>query len=604
MARGVRKAAAKRRHRGKPKPARTKPRAKPKAKAKPATAGAITRRAAQRLIARSIGVRDPNRAFEPIERDPGLLSLVIEAAPTASAATLRQHLEQVYGDVNLERLFPGYRAGEDIPSLRNYYVATLPAVSLSSLIANPHDIAYAAVEKGLVAGAEPDLPASPLNVICKDPRAESHPDKRWSLTQMRVPRAWNKLADAGKDRGGGITIGHIDTGITNHALLSRQTNPIGGFDEIRGTPRGEDPLPSGQSSALGEFFGHGTQTASIIAADPGTNSTELSGIAPDAKLEPMRVTRSVVLVSPSIAAQGIDRAVRQNCDILSISLGGVTGTGVWAAIRNAYARDMLICCAAGQCVPVVVCPALYPQSIAVGGARRRTDAGGGIMEGPWSRSAWGRLDIAASAENVWNATASRLLPSEGTKQSEGTSFAAPAVAAIGALWLRFHDDKGLKARYRRRTALNRVFRQVLAASARMTPYWPDHGWGPGIVDAEAALNASLPPPGPLIPMPQFLLDNDQPDLFGLFERIFWDQPAAAIRAVLGRMFGAADPEALRDQLQLYGGELTRLLQQTEENFDRVRDAVAAEAQGQADRAAEAAHHVAQSASDKLRSVFG
>jgi subtilisin family serine protease len=600
MARSVRKAAAKRRHRGKPKP-RAKPKAK--AKAKPAATGAITRRGTQRLIARSIGTRDPNRVFEPIARDPSLLSLVIEAAPTASAATLRRHLEQVYGDVMLGRLFPDYRAGEDIPSLKNYYVATLPAVSLNTLIANPHDLAYAAAMKGVVNSVDPDLPASVVNALCKDENAESHADKRWSLKQMRVPQAWAKLADAGKDRGGGVTIGHIDTGIANHALISRQTNPISGFDEIRGTASGVDPLPEADP-ARAEFFGHGTQTASIISADPGGDASEMSGIAPDAKLEPFRVTRSVVLLSPSIIAQGIQRAVRQNCDILSISLGGATLGGVWAAIRNAYAQNMLICCAAGQCEPVVVCPALYPESIAVGGACLRTDNVGVIYEVPWSRTAMGRLDIAASAERVWNAFPSGTAPFTRTRESQGTSFAAPAVAAIGALWLRFHDDKGLKSLYTGRTALNRVFKHALADSARHTTGWPDRGWGPGIVDAEGVLNAHLPPGGPLIPQPQFLLQNDQPDTLGAFERVFWDQPPDAIQAVLGRMFDAANPEALREQLRQFGGELTQLLQRSRENFERVRDAVAAEAQGQADRAAEAARNVAQSASDKLRSVFG
>jgi len=596
---------------------RPAPQKKPaRAKSKPKRSVASSIVAAERQLARRIGLPREARLVEPIARDPDQLSIIIEAEPGISSTVLRRHLEDVYGDVILERLFPQYRPGQDIPSMQNYHVATLPNVSVGGLLANPYDIGYAAIRKGVVAGAEPDVHT--LSSLCKASDAQLHNgDERWSLRQMRVPEAWILLDFARKSRGGGIKIGQPDTGLTTHELLVRLTSPIAGFDEVRDTAPGVDPLPPVDSSRA-EFLGHGTQTASIIAADPEVMASVItdprlrdmmmSGIAPDAVVWPYRVTRSVFIGRAGDLAKGIAHAVYDNCDIISISLGGTAVQGVWAAIRNAYANNMLICCAAGQCEPIVISPAVLPQSISVLGCRLHTDGSGAIIdEKRWKPSAWGKVEIAASAEKVWNCLPTDPSGPNGAfharVQSEGTSFAAPAVAAIGALWLKFHEDKGLKSRYSRAMALNRVFKQVLKDSARRPAGWL-HGWGPGIVDAGAVLNAPLPPVGPRLSMPAFLMQHDQPDLFALFEGIFWDQPAAAVHAVLGRMLNAATPDDLRRSLHQFGGELILLMRQAQERFDQVRDAVAAEAQGQADRAREAAQNLAESASHKLRSVFG
>jgi hypothetical protein len=259
-------------------------------------------------------------------------------------------------------------------------------------------------------------------------------------------------------------------------------------------------------------------------------------------------------------------------------------------------------------VPFVISPAVFPQSISCGGCRLRTDDSGAVIdEQLWQPCAHGKLDIAGSAEKVWNCFALDSSGPGGTfvgrMQSEGTSFAAPAVAAIGALWLKFHEDKSLKDLYRGSMTLNAAFKKVLKDSARRPSDWR-RGWGPGIVDAGAVLDAPLPSPGPQLPPLQRLMQNDQPDLFALFEAIFWDQPAAAVHAVLGRMLHAANPEQLRTALHQFGGELVVLLRAAQEHFDQVRDAVAAEAQGQADRAVAAGQRLAENASQRLRSVFG
>jgi hypothetical protein len=178
--------------------AAAKPKRAAKARAKPKGKKAPKKLDAEQRLARRIGLPREARIVEPVAFDPDVLSIVIEAAPEASPAGLRQHLERVYGTVVLSRLFPDFRAGEDIPSLRNYYVAVLPTIPLSRLMVNPHDVGYAALQKGVVASAQPNIPPPPTRVRSArtpTPRAIRTGAGRWTRCACRRPgRSWRTRA--------------------------------------------------------------------------------------------------------------------------------------------------------------------------------------------------------------------------------------------------------------------------------------------------------------------------------------------------------------------------------------------------------------------------
>lgn len=543
--------------------------------------------------------------------DDASLRIIVEAARGVAPAALRAHLHRVYGTVSVERLFPIYDAGADIPSLQDFHVVTLTGLRADALAANPFDIAYASLMKGVVAGAEPDI--SLMSVFdCSDPTARPHNDRRWALKQIRAKEAWDIMAAAGKDLGGGIKIGHPDTGFTFHARMANKFDIANGRDFIRNIPGGMDPLPD--AGRIGEETGHGTKTASIIVGrDPDPAQIGVTGIAPDATIMPLRVTRSVALGMPSRLAKAVYWAQRHGCDILSISLGGVTGAGVYCAIRNAYAHDMLICCAAGQCIPQVLFPAVYNESIACGGSRLRFVDGQSI-ESYWTPSARGPIDIAAPAEVVWRcgpgvnsdeplAAGTAADPFTATGNGEGTSFAAPAVAAVGALWLKFHEDKNLRRRYIGAMSLNRVFRRILGDTARQPPGWEAWHWGRGILDAAAVLREPLPPGGLRVPMAEFLANIDQISHMAQWTRMFSGLPPNNVGNVLARMLGAANPTELEAKLKQFGLELAYLMAGAPARFAALRRAIAADAADTAHRTAEAAQGFADRASDRLRSIL-
>lgn len=546
---------------------------------------------------------------------PRGLRLVIEAERGIDIATLTRHLRQVYGTVQVEKSFPHYQPGIDIPCLQDYHFVTLPGLDADRLLANPFDIAYAAIKKGLVKGAEPEPPSAEFSPHCHDRFAEHHDDHRWSLKAMNVPAAWDRLQSAGKNLGGGIRIGHPDTGVTFHARMLGSYDLAASVDFVRQTSPAIDPLPPrGDINWRLEVPGHGTMTSSVILArDPSTPPTQMAGIAPDATVVPTRVTRSVALSFFGHLAQGLDHAWQNSCRVVSVSLAGVTGSITHAALRNCDSRGLLVCCAAGNCVPYVLAPAVHKEAIACGGTRLR-DHGNGPSEAFWSPSADGPISIAAPAELVWVCEAATATagparagtpddPFDGVSDEEGTSFAAAAVAAIAALWLKFHEDKDLLGRYHRRRPLSDVFKEILRNTARRPSHWRAHGWGPGIIDAAAILDAPLPDAGPLHANVDYLLQFDQPDDLDLWYRLFWDLPQDAVRRMLMRLLRVIDEAELRQHLHAVNLELTWLLRNDARHFHDLRNAVAAEADNAADQVAAAAANLAQRASNKLRSML-
>jgi thermitase len=321
-------------------------------------------------------------------------------------------------------------------------------------------------------------------------RADADPgtgDCEWSPRALRVPEAWSLFES--RAPGEGVTVGHPDTGYTEHPELPARALLAGkGFDFQDDDADPRDPL----SNRPLQHPGHGTSTASLIVSprgrQPGLDGPAfVSGVAPGARLIPLRVTTSVVLWSTRRLTRAIRHAVSHEAHVISISLGGPTpSVALRNAVREAEQAGVIVLCAAGNEVRFVVFPAAYDEVIAVAASRADDRVWPGSCRGP-------AVDITAPGSSVWRARAVRRDDERvfSVERGSGTSYAVAQVAGIAALWLSLHGRASLIARYGK-AHLGRIFRAILQDTCRTPPGWNRDDFGPGIADALALLRAPLP----------------------------------------------------------------------------------------------------------------
>lgn len=318
-------------------------------------------------------------------------------------------------------------------------------------------------------------------------------DKHWHLDHLNVRGpggAWERWREEhpGKVPGHGVIIGHPDTGYTKHAEISGHLLPGQSFLGDDSQTDGFDDLRKVGVGVL-QHPGHGTGTASVIvSAEPG----EAFGVAPGAKVLPLRVSRSVIHFDFENVGKAILHAIRHKADVISMSLGGpLKMEFVHACLREAQRNGIIVVSAAGNMIPSTVFPAAFPEVIAAAATH--------AARKPWRYSGLGPyVDIAAPGEGVWRAMSAldgdtvNFDVSQGT----GTSFATACVAGIAALWLSFHGGRQAIAddTYGGNLALVPLaFQYLLAQTADTSPDFVRNGrHGAGIADARALLEAGLP----------------------------------------------------------------------------------------------------------------
>ena len=182
------------------------------------------------------------------------------------------------------------------------------------------------------------------------------------------------------------------------------------------------------------------------------DDSDVRGVAPLAKLVPLRVTDSVVLLSFGKLAEAIRYAADDGHHVISISLGGpLSSRFLERAVRYATQRGVIVIAAAGNVWPWVVYPARLDDTIAVAACT--------CSHGEWSSSASGSaVDITAPGESVWRALASPNGFS--VARSSGTSYATAVTAGAAALWLAFHGRDKLVRQYGE-AGVPAVFKELL-----------------------------------------------------------------------------------------------------------------------------------------------
>ncbi|WP_460460506.1 S8 family serine peptidase [Angustibacter peucedani] len=294
---------------------------------------------------------------------------------------------------------------------------------------------------------------------------DTYRSTQWALDRLHAEDVWTS------SRGAGVVVGVVDTGVS-------AAHPDLAGDVLTGPSNGTDyVLAGGDGTADGN--GHGTHVGGIIAAVAG-NGIGVAGLAPDAKVLPVRALDAHGDGWSSDVAAGIVHAVDHGATVVNLSLGGDTPDDVTAAaVQYARDHDVVVLAAAGneklEGNPVEY-PAAYPGVIGVAA----TDSSDRVAVFSNTGST---VDVAAPGVGILS-----TVPG-GYGSKSGTSMATPYVAAVAAL-VRSADP----------TLTAPQVAQVLQGTAHdLGPVGPDNSFGAGLVDPAAAVCAALRCDGPDLP---------------------------------------------------------------------------------------------------------
>ncbi|MEV7231597.1 type VII secretion-associated serine protease mycosin [Polymorphospora sp. NPDC051019] len=328
-------------------------------------------------------------------------------------------------------------------------------LGLLSLLAVP----VAAPPAGVGAGQPVALPV----------RIDPVREQQWQLDALRADEVWRLST------GEGVTVAVVDSGVDgSHPDLVGQVLP--GIDLVArdGDADAAPVAGAGQHDPVG----HGTTVAALIAGRNDDNDG-VAGLAPRARILPVRVLDEENRYDDAlIVAQGVRWAVDNGAQVINLSLGGGSASpALEAAIDYAFTHNVVVVACTGNVAPStageVWYPAREPGVIAVTGLDRATDRlWSGAITGP---------------ETVLSAPATGLLGARpgGFWQVQGTSFAAPLVAATAAL---------VRAKWPAMSAGDIVHRLTSTARDLGAPGRDDR-FGFGLVDPLAALTETVPEVG-------------------------------------------------------------------------------------------------------------
>ncbi|MFB7786906.1 type VII secretion-associated serine protease mycosin [Streptomyces vinaceus] len=250
-------------------------------------------------------------------------------------------------------------------------------------------------------------------------QAETIRSQQWHLNSMKADDVW-KIST-----GGGVTVAVIDSGIDRIPELEGQVLP------------GKDFEPEGvRGDERTDTSSHGTTMAALIAGSGKHPSGDGAfGLAPGAKILPIRVPHETESATPSWAA-AIRYAADSDAKIINVSMGLPTEPEkdqVRAeAVKYALSKGKLIFAAVGNdgdTLNEIAYPAATPGVVGV--------AAVGVNGEPTKESAHGaQVDLAAPGIDMVTACAGKT----GLCTSHGTSDATALASASAALLWSAHPD--------------------------------------------------------------------------------------------------------------------------------------------------------------------
>jgi major intracellular serine protease len=242
-------------------------------------------------------------------------------------------------------------------------------------------------------------------------------------------------------KGTGITVAVLDTGCdVNHPDLK---------GKVKGSRNFTDD-DDGAEDNVTDYSGHGTHVSGTIAASENGNG--VIGVAPLAELLIVKVLAgSRGSGEYDWIVNGIQYAIGQGVDVISMSLGGPTDyEPLHEVIKRAVAANILVVCAAGNegdsnsSTDEFSYPASYNEVISVGSIDLQRNSS-------YFTNSNNEVDLVAPGEKILS-----TIPGDKFARLSGTSMAAPHVSGALALLKQYEQ-----AAFERTLSESELFAQLI-----------------------------------------------------------------------------------------------------------------------------------------------
>lgn len=318
---------------------------------------------------------------------------------------------------------------------------------------------------------------------------DPYSDRLWGIDKVGAPQAW------ATGRGAGVVIAVVDTGV-DPAHEDLRANVVSGFDFVDSDadPRDE--------------HGHGTHVAGTAAALAG-NGLGVAGVAPKARIMPVRVLGPDGRGSSGDVADGVRWAVDHGAKVINLSLGDnaivdLGGGSLAGAVNYAWTHGAIAVVAAdGE--PLFRAELEEMKAIIVTATTRTDEQAPRAPDVGYA--SWGMAAPGGTSEGgAENAILSTWWSTSGKPYAyaEGTSMAAPHVSGAAAVLF----GLGLKPQP--------VVDRILGTAKDIGPAGDDSHFGHGRLDVAAAVqgrggpSAPRPAEGGVVPAGTGATDGDQP----------------------------------------------------------------------------------------------
>ncbi len=261
----------------------------------------------------------------------------------------------------------------------------------------------------------------PVNLPTRKQGKDLAFDDQWGLQATHISEVWPNST------GSDVIVAVIDSGSGPNPDLTQNLLP--GRSIIRGrVTDGADDV---------DIVGHGTHVAGIIAAQ-NNNDIGISGVAPNAKILPIRILDSRGDGSESDLALAIRYASDQGAKVINLSLGGrIQTNGLQSALEYAASKGILVVAAAGNAGPQAntTYPAGNDLTLAVTAVDQTMNSPSFAQRGTYIDISAPGINICSSIRYDSSVDVSRKCAgaSEPYMNMSGTSMAAAFVSGIAAL---------------------------------------------------------------------------------------------------------------------------------------------------------------------------